>query len=55
MLSKSNRYIILFNGEIYNHNNLRDEINNAVTGIKWRGNSDTETLLASIETDSLKP
>lgn len=58
MLSKSNRYIILFNGEIYNHNNLRDEINNAVTGIKWRGNSDTETLLASIEiyglTETLK-
>ncbi|MRI34321.1 asparagine synthase (glutamine-hydrolyzing) [Endozoicomonas sp. OPT23] len=49
MLSKSGRYVISFNGEIYNHLELRDELNN--DGIKpaWRGHSDTETLLAAIE------
>ena len=45
MNSMSGRYTIVFNGEIYNHQTLRTEI----TNINWRGSSDTETLLASIE------
>jgi asparagine synthase (glutamine-hydrolysing) len=45
MISFSGRYIIIFNGEIYNHLNLRKDIIN----YPWKGSSDTETLLASIE------
>lgn len=83
MLSTSGRYVIVFNGEIYNHLDLRKELEKAVrpplalalslegrrdsTGergdypfssplpegkggnVRWRGYSDTETLLAGIE------
>lgn len=50
MVSASGRYVLVFNGEIYNHMRLRDalERENKVTS-KWRGHSDTETLLASVE------
>lgn len=44
MLSASDRYVIAFNGEVYNHLNLRE----ALPGNVWRGHSDTETLLAAI-------
>lgn len=42
MPSACGRYVMAFNGEVYNHLDLRAEIG-AVT---WRGHSDTETLLA---------
>jgi asparagine synthase (glutamine-hydrolysing) len=45
MLSGSGRYVLVFNGEIYNHLELRRELERE----KWRGHSDTETLLAAIE------
>lgn len=45
MLSASGRYVISFNGEIYNHLALRADLD--VNG--WRGHSDTETLLAAFE------
>lgn len=41
MRNASQKFTITFNGEIYNHLKLR----NLLPGIKWRGNSDTETLL----------
>ena len=41
MLSPSGRYVMVFNGEIYNHLLLREQIN--YEGI---GTSDTETVLA---------
>ncbi len=44
MLSPSGRYVIVFNGEIYNHLELRKEL-----GKSWRGHSDTETLLAGFD------
>jgi asparagine synthase (glutamine-hydrolysing) len=45
MVSHSKRYTIVFNGEIYNHEELRKG-----TGIDtWNGQSDTESLLASVE------
>lgn len=44
MHSRSGRYTIVFNGEIYNFLELRDEI-----GGIWRGRSDTEVLLEAIE------
>ena len=46
MLSADGRYALTFNGEIYNHAQLRAEL--APAG-GWRGTSDTETLLAAYE------
>lgn len=48
MSSVSGRYILAFNGEIYNHLELRAELENA-NPLHWKGHSDTETLLAGIE------
>jgi len=59
MMSDCGRYMISFNGEIYNHLELRKKLENhssSVTSqtqdketISWKGHSDTETLLAAIE------
>jgi len=49
MFSISGRFVIAFNGEIYNHLSLRDEIEGGKKKIGWRGHSDTETLLAGFE------
>ncbi|WP_020558613.1 asparagine synthase (glutamine-hydrolyzing) [Thiofilum flexile] len=49
MHSNDGRYIIVFNGEIYNHNKLRAELEKTNPAPHWRGHSDTETLLAAIE------
>ncbi|MBT5399976.1 asparagine synthase (glutamine-hydrolyzing) [bacterium] len=46
MESACGRYVLTFNGEIYNHLLLRKDLNNAGHLINWRGHSDTETLLA---------
>lgn len=46
MHSACGRYVIAFNGEIYNHLELRDELARAGIAVAWRGHSDTETLLA---------
>ena len=48
MISESGRYRITFNGEIYNFRSLRAEL--AHLGSAFRGTSDTEVLLATIET-----
>lgn len=45
MLSVSGRFVLAFNGEIYNHQHLREQL----PVQEWRGHSDTETLLAGIE------
>jgi asparagine synthase (glutamine-hydrolysing) len=49
MRSHSGRYVIVFNGEIYNHPDLRAELDRAGLAPAWRGTSDTETLLAAID------
>ena len=48
MHSNCGRFLIIFNGEIYNHMALRDEINLDKINHKWNGSSDTETLLVAI-------
>jgi asparagine synthase (glutamine-hydrolysing) len=48
MLSASRRFVIAFNGEIYNHIDLRATLD-AEQRVAWHGNSDTETLLAAVE------
>jgi asparagine synthase (glutamine-hydrolysing) len=57
MISISGRYVIVFNGEVYNHLDLRRELEKIPPGsplsrggMVWRGHSDTETLLAGFET-----
>lgn len=45
MTSHSGRFITTFNGEIYNHNELRRDLDD----VNWRGHSDTETLLAGFD------
>jgi asparagine synthase (glutamine-hydrolysing) len=47
MTSHDGRYVLTFNGEIYNHVELRREVEGAGAGA-WRGHSDTETLLEAI-------
>lgn len=47
MQSPRGRYWITFNGEIYNHHELRKELANA--GVEFRGRSDTEVLCAGLE------
>lgn len=49
MVSKSGRYILVFNGEIYNHWELRDTLVDLRGVADCRGPSDTETLLALID------
>ncbi len=48
MHSKSGRYVIIFNGEIYNYKKILSELE-MVSQIKMEGHSDTEVLLAAIE------
>jgi asparagine synthase (glutamine-hydrolysing) len=40
MISSNGRYLIIFNGEIYNHKKIREQLS-----IDFRTNSDTETVL----------
>ena len=59
MISRSGRYVLAFNGEIYNHLELRNELdllvyekerlNSSNSNPKWKGHSDTETLLAGFD------
>jgi len=46
MVSTTGRYVITFNGEIYNFEDLRNELGATVV---YRGHSDTEVMLAAIE------
>ncbi len=48
MESHSGRYMIAFNGEIYNFKDIRKELEFAHS-VEFRGNSDTEVLLSAIE------
>ena len=58
MISPSGRYVIAFNGEVYNHRALRNELECPLSHdssameegvVSWRGHSDTEVMLAAFE------
>jgi len=49
MVSSSERYVMCLNGEIYNHLQLRAELNSMNPNILWRGSSDSETFLRLVE------
>ncbi len=50
MVSPAGRFVIVFNGEIYNHMDIRRRIEASGGSVPaWRGHSDTETLLAGFD------
>ncbi len=48
MISRCGRFVISFNGEVYNYLFLREKLEKMVGSFPWRGHSDTEVLLESI-------
>lgn len=53
MISQSRRFIIVYNGEVYNHNEIRKKIE-VESNIQWVGHSDTEVILAAFEQWGIK-
>ena len=49
MMSESGRYVLTFNGEIYNCKALRRELESLGLAPAWRGTSDTEVLVAAFD------
>jgi asparagine synthase (glutamine-hydrolysing) len=49
MISRSGRFVISFNGEIYNYREIRDELDRGLEPLGWRGHSDTEVALAAMD------
>lgn len=47
MISGSGRYVLVFNGEIYNHMDFRASLSSEA--LAWRGHSDTETMLRGFD------
>lgn len=52
MVSSDQRYIIVYNGEVYSHEPIRAEL--LARGVKFRGHSDTEVILESIAAFGVK-
>lgn len=50
MLSASGRYVVVFNGEVYNFKAVLAEVESKIGQVILRGHSDTEIILLAIET-----
>ncbi len=48
MISPCGRFALTYNGEIYNHLQLRQALESEGGNFDWQGHSDTETLLAAL-------
>ncbi len=49
MTSTNDRWVLSYNGEIYNHLNIREILIETGLVANWKGTSDTETLLSAIQ------
>lgn len=47
-ISRCGRFVLTYNGEIYNHLEIRTQLNATRPGVAWAGRSDTETLIEAI-------
>jgi len=54
MPSRSSRFVVAYNGELYNHLELRETLSRTGVVDTWQGGSDTETLLAGVEAWGLR-
>jgi asparagine synthase (glutamine-hydrolysing) len=54
MVSACKRFVLVFNGEIYNHLAMRKNLVKEGYDFSWRGHSDTETLVAAISVWGVK-
>lgn len=54
MQSTSGRFVMVYNGEIYNHSDIRIELDRSGLAPAWRGHSDTETALAGFDAWGIK-
>ncbi len=52
MISSDGRYVITYNGEVYNHEDLRPEL--TARGVTFRGHSDTEVMLEAFSAYGIK-
>lgn len=53
MLSSCGRFILVFNGEIYNWRKIKSDLELQCGQISWRGHSDTEVILHSFVTNGI--
>ena len=49
MQSINKRYTLAYNGELYNYLEIKNKINHEFSNVVWKGTSDTEVFLRSIE------